>query len=436
MNVTCIGYFDKHSRFYLDIRKELRKTRNNLSFKILSICFSGFLYNFIRYRSCQWPPLKVWIQASKNKKKYKEIINKTDVYDGINYKKLISYHINLNQNISETQLLLQCLAYIDFFKAYFRKHQTDTLILLGDSRLIIETCVAVAKKLEIKIFYVEQGPFNTTFFNDVGANANAVISETHTKASFSEIKQEVDKLISSVAPKKQKRSFIYRGFDFIFSILFEKTKLYPPDLKHTDTFPILFKRKKEEHVIINPNNNIILLILQVPMDVNMIYHSPYFNNHFSILKSVHENLPQKTQLVIREHPVYRGKYEKALYQYASKHDIKFDNASSLKEALAYSNLVVVNNSTVGIEAISLKKSVVVLGKSYYNSTKICISYTPSENLSWILEKGLEFKLDDKNRYFFLYNLKHNNLIQGTINAKHLKASKIIAKKVLQRNKIN
>ena len=47
MNILCIGYYDKFSRFFLEIKKELKKKDENLKFTILSIHFSGFIYFLI-----------------------------------------------------------------------------------------------------------------------------------------------------------------------------------------------------------------------------------------------------------------------------------------------------------------------------------------------------------------------------------------------------
>lgn len=431
MNILCIGYFDKHSRFFLDIKKELRSEFKNLNFRIMSICFSGMFYNLIRVKFSCWLPAKSWMRVLTHKKKYLNTINSSTTYKGINYKNLIQYHLKLNPRNSEIYLCLQALAYLDIFEIYLSKHKPDLLIMLGDSRLSIESCIAMANKKKIKISYLEQGPFNTTLFNETGANANAIVNNAFNNISNEHIETEVKKSINTSSRKKYNRSFIYRGCDYFLSF-FQNTTLYPPDLKYSDTFPTFLKKQKATPIEIHHKGTIILLILQVPMDVNMIYHSPHFKNHYDIVKSVHNNLPERTKLIIREHPVYKGKYEKELYQYAKNNNLLFDNTTPLKKALNNARLVVVNNSTVGIEAIALNKNVVTLGNSYYNNPKICVNFNGSESLKIVLNKGLNFSLDPNNVSLFLYKLIETNLVETTITDDHLVASKTIAKKITQR----
>lgn len=170
--------------------------------------------------------------------------------------------------------------------------------------------------------------------------------------------------------------------------------------------------------------------MQVPMDVNMIYHSPNFKNHYSILKDIYENLPKNSKLILREHPIYKGKYEKELYKYAKSNNLSFDTNANLKESLNMTDVVIVNNSTVGIEAIAYKKPVVVLGDTYYDYPEICIKYNKENQLKDVLKKAIAFKPKEQFINIFLYTFFFNHLIDGFITDKNLNASDIIAKKVI------
>ncbi|GAA3569946.1 hypothetical protein [Snuella lapsa] len=436
MNILCIGYYDKHSRFFLAIKKELSNKGLYLNFKIGSIYLSGFLYNCFRFNLNYWLPFKAWLSVIKNKKKYLRIINSKDIYKNVPYKELFNFHVKLNNEIPKERLLIQTLAYLDLFDKYFAKNKPDIILLIGDSRLCIESCVALSKLNHIKTYYIEQGPFGSTILDPKGVNANASTRDFELKKNervTEKQKKKVYDFLNSPKSIKYRRSPLYRGLDFIFDFSLSKTFIYPPDLKHTDTFPFITfpKRSKSSYLKVADKKTITyLLILQVPMDVNMIYHSPHFKNHYQILKAIYENLPQGSHLLIREHPLYKGKYEQNLYEYAQRNNIPFDNIPNLKASLDLARVVVINNSTVGIEAIALKKSVVVLGNSYYDNPKLCIKYTNNSNLKTILKEAVDFSPLENDINTFLYNFIESNLIKGSITGQKLIAAKTISQKIM------
>ncbi|MDD7885335.1 hypothetical protein [Flavivirga sp. 57AJ16] len=439
MKIICISALDKFSRFFLKLG-EVLNSNSPTKLYIYSLHFSGFLYPFIRLKFSSWISIKSWFFAIKNKKRYVQIIKNETTYKGINFKKIIKYHSNLNKSTSVQNLLLQALAYIDIFELTILKKSPDIIILTGDSKLSIEACTALAKKHHIKTYFIEQGPFNTTIFDSEGVNANCSIRKFKLKNGITLTKRQkndVYNFIDRPIPLKYKRSPIYRGLDFTLHVLLNKSYLYPPDLKFIDTFPSFnFSKTSKTNFMIKTDKNIkiCLLILQVPMDVNMIYHSPYFKSHLSIVKTIHKNLPENSRLILREHPVYKGKYEEELYEYSKNHNISFDTITSLKNSLKLADIIIVNNSTVGIEAIAMKKSVVVLGNSYYDNPKICTKYNQQGNLKQILSNALDFIPKNKNIDAFLYEFIFNHLIPGFISDKELIAAKIISEKIS--NKIN
>lgn len=432
MKILFLSTLDKFSRFYLDIEKELRaKKGSNMSLKVFSLYFSGFFYTFLRFKFSSWVSLKAWFLARRKKDDYTNIINNTIEYKGIIFNDYINFHRGLNKDIHPFSLQLQALSYIDIFNTIFNKEQPDYIISIGDSRMCIEIAIAVAQQKNVKVFYIEQGPFNTTFFDDKGVNANLSIRNSagfkSTKKNNSDLEIDLD-----YTSEKYNRSPIYRGLDMVFMKLFVDSNLYPPDLKYTDLNSSKFKTPKpKDNLAENESNHkIILLALQVPLDVNMIYHSPIFKSHTEILKSVYSNLPENTTLVIREHPLFIGKYEKTFYDFASKNTIIIDNSASLTQAIETSNVIIVNNSTVGIEAILKYKPVVVLGNSFYDNSNICLKLDNKNELSTLLTNALTYKVNKKEIDNFKHLLFSTVLLKGSITDKILKSSKHIANHLL------
>jgi capsular polysaccharide export protein len=437
MRIICVGTLDKFSRFFLKLRKELN-LEINAKVYVYSLHLSGFLYTFIRLKFSCWITVKSWFKVILNKKKYLQIIKKSSVYKSVHFKKLITYHSNLDTSISKQNLLLQAIAYIDIIELLILKKTPDLIILIGDSKLSIEVFKVLAKKHLIQTYFLEQGPFNTTIFDNKGVNANASIREfklTNNKISGLFQEKNIFNFIKRPKTIKYRRSPIYRGLDFVLSILLRKSYLYPPDLKFTDTFPKLALTKKLKlDILKNDDKNIktFLLILQIPMDVNMIYHSPFFKNHISIVKKIHQNLPENSRLVLREHPLYVGKYEKELYDYSKNFSVLIDNNTSLKDSLNLADVIIVNNSTVGIEAIAIQKTVVVLGNCYYDNPKICIKYHQNDNLKLLLNKALNFNPNKDSINAFLNEFIFNYLVEGFITDKNLIAAKTISTKLKAR----
>jgi capsular polysaccharide export protein len=428
MKILCIGTLDKFSRFYLNIKEHIdSKTKDKVSLKIFSIHFSGFLYTIVRLKYSCLISLKAWILANRKRHFYNQIIHKTETYKGITFTDYISFHEKLNKSISKDALLRQALAYIDVFDSNFKNDKPDYLITIGDSRLCIEIAVALAKLQNIKCYFIEQGSFNTTFFDDVGVNANLSIRNSRNNFETSNVEFDLHSTTN-----KYKRSPIYRGIDILLMTLLEKTKLYPPDLKYTDLNSYRSKRSKsnQKNINIKTNQHIILLILQVPLDVNMIKHSPNFKSHTEILKSVHSNLPKDTKLIVREHPLYINKYEKSFYTYVNRHGIEIENNIPLAIALETAKVVVVNNSSVGIEAILNYKPVVVLGNAFYDNDRICLKLKTKEKLAQVLKNSLDFEPNKVAIDNFKNLLFNTVLLQGGITDKALSSSKQIANHLL------
>ena len=424
MKIICVGYFDKNSRFFLDIKRHL----NNTTIRIYSVYFSGFLYTLFRFKFSCWLPLKAWVLVQRKKKYYKQIINNSITYKNIEYDNYLNFHLIIDKTIPKKHLQLQALAYIDIFEKILNDYTPNVLLTIGDSRLCFEIAVAVAKIKNIKIFYLEQGPYNTTFFDEKGVNKNlsARLNFRFNKNSTTSLKlfQSNQKTI------KYKRALIYRGLDFLLKLVFESSYIYPPDIKKTDIYS--YKRKINS---IKTNNlkstNQLLLILQVPIDVNMIYHSPYFKTHYEMITYVSENVPKDYHLVIREHPLYINKYEQKLYDIIKKNKFIIENTIPLADAMDKSSCVLVINSTVGIEAIIRNKPVIVLGDAFYDNQFVCYKYDKSVPLNDLIINAISKKVDIDCIKQFQNHLFNTVLIEGAIDEKILRAPKIIAKKIIQ-----
>jgi len=431
MKILSIGYYDDFARFFLEIKKEFKKKDKGISFKYLNLYFSGYLYFLVRLHAASFFSFRVWINKILNNAKYQKILKKQNKYKNINLTQIIQYHLLLDEN-EESNLKLQAMSYIDIVEKELKKFNPDVLILSGDSRMSIEIFNIKAKELNIKTYYFEQGPFGTTIFDQQGVNANSSFRNRAIKCDLleQEIKTNIATFNNRAKNTKYKRNPIYRGSDYIFQFIFSKIGLLPVDIKMSKEVEAI----SDEYVNLSKNiykqgEKIFLLILQVPYDVNMVYHSPFYSNHCEIVKDVFNNLPEGSQLLVREHPLYQGKYEKELFSFMSEHQISLDT-NNLYRSIEKADVVIVNNSTVGIEAISKLKPVVVLGDSYYDNDKICLKLKTTNALDTLLNTAINFDINEKDILCFLDAFLNNFLINGHFRDEKLIAPSLIVQRII------
>ena len=329
------------------------------------------------------------------------------------FENLICYEKSQNK-FNTNQLISASQNYIFLFDYIIKKKNIKYVYLSGDSRLIIKSAEYAAKLNSCTLIYFEQGPFGTTILDTKGVNTNC---------SFRSVNYPED--LSRIVINKSKKvtwTKYFRALD----VLFYNILKYKSTYLFNDLPSFLTKKTKN---IITQKKFFILLILQVPKDANMILHSPNFLNHFDILKWTFKNLPLGIDLVVREHPNFIGSYEKELYDFIKTNDniISLDS-SDLKTSINNSIIVVVNNSTVGIEAIFQNKKLVVLGDCYYDKIK-CVFKFENKN-SNILKTAINSKTDNKTGISFVNYLMKNELIGFHFRDKHLNVSdEILLRKI-------
>lgn len=393
--IITLSYYSDFSRFFSILSKGFEEHE----WVDFSIYPSAYIYGLIHGNRTLFLPIKT--------KYYKNKFNypcHTATQEELNW--ICEYH-----QVSK-ELIKIAIQYINFYQTYFINNEVSLVIISGDSRLPARALSYCAKKFGIKVLFFEQGPYNTTILDAKGVNANCSFRGN----SFVSLDNTAFKSVSTSKVEKWKGNKKYRLFDIAYQKLIGDPVL--GDYKIRGTREIEIERKN-----ITPERKYILLVLQVPEDANMILHSPHFSNHADIVKSVHRALPECYSLVVREHPLYKGKYEKNLYEYIAKNSIYLDNDSNLTKLISNSVVVVVNNSTVGLEAMSMDKSVVVLGDSYYDNPEFIFKFD-GNNLQKIIHNAIySKKRKTRERINYLFN---SCFIPGHFrDLQHYRFSKII-----------
>lgn len=379
--IITISYTADFSRFF---KYSIEGIEPKVEWLNLSIHPSSHLYSSIHEIKSVFLP---WEIRKKNFGGSSDLMMSSKEIEG-----MINYHLYDTDN---QVLLIRVLnRYINYYHELLSEFEPDLIVLSGDSRLPVKALKFVAKNIGIQLLHFEQGPLNTTILDSQGVNANCSFRLNNFTSSDSS--SYID--ASQSKPDKWKGYKKYRTFDLLLerSIFFGYTEL--SKIKLT-------KNKGAKRIYSSSGLGYILLVLQVPEDANMRCHSPFFSNHAEIVKEVYYSLPDGMSLLIREHPLYAGKYEDDLYNFAMKEGIAFDRNKDLLQSINRSACVVVNNSTVGLETLLAGKPLVVLGDSYYDNTNFVYKYN-GESLGNVILNAINNPIDKKlvrERINYFYN---------------------------------
>lgn len=413
MNILINGYYDDFSRFFIALKKDLKKKNAKVYFH--HSYFSGFLYSFLRLHRSVWISFQAYVFS----KFRKDVIqaNFKRVSKEYNLQYVIEYHSKLHKKKFDDQLKNLAVAYILILENFLSLKKIELIISSGDSRLFNRVLKSIAEKNRIKILYFEQGPFNTTIIDSKGVNANCSFRYVNSENKLSRNKAKVSQI-------KYNRCRIYRGLDLILQFLLNALNLYPIDLVE--------KWKYDKSIILESSKfktkelkEYILIILQVPYDANMIIHSPLVKSSSHMLECVMNSITTETKIVVREHPLFIGKYEKSLYEFIEKNSNVFIDKTDLKSSIRNSSAIVVNNSTVGVEAIKFKKKILVLGDCYYDNLKEVIKIKNLKDLKVHLNSSGNLNAESNGNYNL--SMLCDNLIEGHFRNKDLSFTSLIAK---------
>lgn len=415
--IMTVGYYADFSRFFKSLEIQLKSHNKHLEFIHVNYYLSGHLYSLFHNQRSIFLPL-----AAKINRKYNSAVRDDEFY-----KQFIGYHHRLMNGVIDEELIEQSKLYYHYLEGKIKDLKPDVIVLSGDARLPTEIIVSIAKSLSIKTLYFEQAPLGHTIIDSEGVNANCSFRRPFINDLGSVSLPDYAK-VSDVNWKGYKK---YRLIDLIIERFFGF--LMPAD-------HIRPKRKRVDSKILDlvkakcaPSSQAFtyLLVLQVPDDVNMIYHSPWFTNHYDIVKAVSANLPEHSRLVVREHPLYAGLYEPELYALVADHPhVYFDQSATLAQAIDESNAVIVNNSTVGLEALEKGKKLLVLGDAYYDKQGLCIKYD-GKDLRKVLLATQEFEMDKSDLKKYLNYLFGKVFVPGHFRHKNSVAPKNIADRISQ-----
>ncbi|PAV24479.1 hypothetical protein CF392_16040 [Tamilnaduibacter salinus] len=155
---------------------------------------------------------------------------------------------------------------------------------------------------------------------------------------------------------------------------------------------------------LDPKRPVVLLPLQIESDSNIINHSPFFRSMEQLIQDIRQALSDSgAQLIVRLHPEDRSRRE-TIEALCGGPDVRCCWDLSLSSLLDVTQLVVVVNSTVGLEALMQNIPVVALGRSIYDRKGFTLDMTEATFLPSLIHKGLQTPLEPHAHFEFWHFL--------------------------------
>lgn len=265
------------------------------------------------------------------------------------------------------------------YLALLKNKKPKNIVVWNGKKLPNITAVLAAKRLNINVFYFENGLLpGTTTLDPKGVNAASSLSQNpNFYLNF-----DPKNILSFDLPTLSQRSNHRKRTDF-------DTKKLP--------------------------DNFLFVAFQVPHDTQIASHSPWITTmemlYIEVIKAVKKLDDPSLTVVFKEHPTWPKHYT-SLY---NKSDIAiFANGNHTPELIEKSKAVITINSTVGLEALLLNKQVITLGDACYNIEGLVLHAKNSEDLKNCLEKiQLGWEINPTLRDKFFTYLKHIYCIPGS-----------------------
>jgi capsule polysaccharide modification protein KpsS len=197
----------------------------------------------------------------------------------------------------------------------------------------------------------------------------------------------------------------------------------------------LFSRREED--LIDWPKEYVFVPFQVSRDSQIFYNSPNVKTMETLLKvtvqaikSVNEKENRNIKVIIKEHPEDMSRNNYRELKQAYKHDdrVIFVKKFNVHKLIKHAVAVITINSTVGIEALAHHKRVITLGDALYNIEGITSTCDQVGLLDDVLLQSLQRPIDTSRIDKFLYYLRFDYQIEGTINY----PSRATAKNVVDR----
>lgn len=207
----------------------------------------------------------------------------------------------------------------------------------------------------------------------------------------------------------------YKSFRWIdIKIFFNYIKSYFLDRNgmHYDKFPLLtpfyrlvrIARKNRYRAFLKQhsvtpadldNLNYLIYPLHFEPEASTLIQGRWFNDQIKIIELISKNLPVDITLVVKEHKASIGRRPLSFYKNIVKHhNVKLvDDTIDSYRFVEKSKGVAVISSTMGLEALMLKKPVMAFGERFYHVSNNVYEVNKYKEIRSMVEKMLNHQFD-------------------------------------------
>ena len=321
--------------------------------------------------------------------------------------------------------IIRVTGLIDFYEEYFNKNNIQGILSFPSSSIIARTAFTVARSRGIKISIINTGPIisnSSVISNSEKNNSWPEFENLYNQLNNLSIdeKNEVDKRIKAVIDDKKRSALIrkpsylrifYNLFRFIFTSIFIRYDEYEKfEIKKEIDFLTGFLPFRYYFFDKVPEGDFIFFPIHLPYDAQICVRNPMFYDQETIIQNLSDAAPPNCSIVVKAHPYNSGRVIEKTYKLCKKlKNVKIVNTGiSSFELIKKSKITSVINSTGGLEAIILKKPLLVFGNAYFQHYKNAININDINSLPSILNNLFldqpEDKSFDDEYYKFLFSI--------------------------------
>lgn len=372
--------------------------------KVLFICpsVSSFEYVKNKYPCYLTADLLAQIDISNDNLDYNDETGGFNLFELKKFKVEKKY-LSENKGKKPENICREARHFIKIWDRFLDDHEVDNLFVWNGYIVPQETMIACAAHRGIKILFFENGYESNAFVMDeLGINAKSGFKERLSTAGSIATKVSKVGQTPSVSPK-----------DRLMSYLLLRLKLQWYKFKYHNTSSLRYEFSQPIHSkliqlfdkilhseSLTPKEPYVFFPLQVIGDSQLIENSIHDQAEVvkkiaSLISQVNTERVQPIQFVIKEHPRQNTRrYLKELKQQIKSSNVIFTRFANTNQLIKNAAAVITINSSVGYQALKIRKNVFVLGDSIYEGSGLGVKITEINELKikllQIVDKGIIF----------------------------------------------
>ena len=168
------------------------------------------------------------------------------------------------------------------------------------------------------------------------------------------------------------------------------------------------------------NKNLIFFPLQQEPERSLLISTPQYSNQMKTIDFISKSIPKDYVLIVKEHPTQgpgRGWRQLSDYkQFQNNSKIFFIHPSiSASEIIKKSKLVISVSGTASLEASFLNVPSITFAKNDFSTISSIQKFNQDDNLSALIEKSLNLKVDPNQIGTYFDILEENSFIFDLLN---------------------